>query len=256
MGILTQEAAEEAPSGFAESHVEADGFRMRVLEKGSGEPLVFFHGSGGLRLTAAHARLAERRRVIALETPGFGASPPNQRTRDMAELARTLLAAAGALRLGPFDLMGQSFGGKLALWAAVQSPEAVRTLVLTAPSAIRPEDWSARLGQAEVETEIDRKQADLAARLFGPPIDDELESRMGEIASPVLALFGTRDELIPTSVARRYRQLMPKANVVFVYDAGHRILEDRPEASASLIEDFLAEPGGFLVNRQSGALGD
>jgi pimeloyl-ACP methyl ester carboxylesterase len=251
MGVVTQ-AADQAPFGFGETHVEADGFRIRVLEKGSGKPLVCLHGSGGLRLASAHARLAERRRVIALEAPGFGRSPVNRRTQDMAELARTMLAAAGGLGLGPFDLMGQSFGAKLALWAAIQTPEAVRALVLTAPSAIRPEDWSLPAAQDEIE----RKQDDLAARLFGPPVDEVLESRMGEIACPVLSLFGTRDELIPTSFARRYKQLMPKANVMFVYDAGHRILEDRPEAAASLIEDFLEEPGGFLVNRENGKLSD
>ena len=246
--------SEAPPFGFRDSHVEADSFRIRVLEKGSGEPLIFFHGSGGLRMTAAHALLAEQRRVIALEAPGFGRSPVNERTRDMAELARTMLAAVGALGLGKFDLMGQSFGGKLALWAAIQSPETVRALVLTAPSAIRPEDWNTRLGQAELATEIEQKQSALADRLFGPPIDEALERRMGEIAAPVLALFGTRDELIPTTLARRYRQLLPKANVMFVYDASHAITEDRPEACASLIEDFLQEPEGFLVNRTSGML--
>ena len=252
MGVLTEAAAEEASFGFSERHVEADGFHIRVLEKGSGEPLVFFHGSRGLRLTPAHARLAERRRVTALEAPGFGRSPVNERTRDLPELARTLLAAAAALGLQRFDLMGQSFGGKLALWAAVQSPEAVRTLVLTAPSAIRPPEWTL----PAAEGEAGRKQSDLAARLFGPPVDAELEDRMGEITCPVLALFGTRDALIPTAFARRYKQLLPKANVMFVYDAGHSIIEDRPEATAALIEDFLQEPGGFLVNRTSGALGD
>jgi len=254
MGALVQEAPEAMALGFRESQVEADGFRIRLLEKGSGEPLVFLHGSGGLRLTLAHARLAERRRVIALEAPGFGRSPPNERSRDLAELARTMLAAADALGLGPFDLMGQSFGGKLALWATILAPDRVRALVLTAPSAIRPEDWSARLGQPDFETEIERKQAVLADRLFGPPVDEAFEGRLVGIACPVLAVFGTRDELIPTTLARRYKQLMPKANVMFVYDAGHRILEDRPEATASLIEDFLAEPEGFLVNRTSGML--
>ena len=252
MGVLTQEASDDAPLGFRETHVEADGFRIHVREKGSGEPLVFFHGSGGLRLTPAHARLAERRRVIALEAPGFGRSPVNDRTRDLPELARTLVAAAGAHGLERFDLMGQSFGGKLALWATILSPDAVRALVLVAPSAIRPPDWAPAIGPGEME----RKQDALAARLFGPPVDEALEARMSEVGCPVLALFGTRDELIPTALARRYRQLMSKANVVFVYDAGHRILEDRPEAAAALIEDFLAEPGGFLVNRTSGKLSD
>ena len=256
MGLVTQEAADAAPFGFAEGQVEADGFRIRVLEKGSGEPLVFLHTARGVRLTPAHARLAETRRVIALEAPGFGRSPVNERTRDLAELARTMMAATAALGLERFDLMGHSFGGKLALWAAIQSPEAVRALVLIAPAAIRPEDRPLPAVQEDVEPEIGRKQAALFARLIGPPVDAELEARMGEIAAPVLALFGTRDELIPTSLARRYRQLMAKANVVFVYDAGHSITEDRPDAAASLIEDFLEEPGGFLVNRASGALSD
>ena len=256
MAVLTQEMAEAAPFGFEESFVEADGFSIRVLDKGAGEPLVFFHTARGVRLTPAHARLAQTRRVIALEAPGFGRSAVNARTGDLPELARTMTAAATALGLERFDLMGHSFGGKLALWAAIQAPESVRALVLVAPSAIRPEDWSLPAVQEGVDPEIGGKQAALVARLFGPPVDEALESRMGEIACPVLALFGTRDELIPTSIARRYRQLMPKANVMFVYDAGHSITEDRPEATASLIEDFLQEPGGFLVNRTSGALSD
>ncbi len=256
MGADSKEIAEEAPFGFGERHVEADGFRIRALEKGSGEPLVFFHTARGVRLTPAHARLAERRRVIAIEAPGFGRSPVNDRSQDLAELARTMIAATQALGLQRFDLMGHSFGAKLALWAAVQSPEAVRALVLVAPSAIRPADWTLPAAQEGVDPEIGRKQAALFNRLIGPPVDEALESRMGEIAAPVLALFGTRDELIPTSFARRYRQLMPKANVMFVYDASHAITEDRPEAVAALIEDFLAEPEGFLVNRNSGALSD
>ena len=254
MGGLNQEAGEAPALGFRDNHVEADGFRIRVLEKGAGEPLVFFHTARGVRLTPAHAKLAESRRVIALEAPGFGRSPVNVRTRDLPELARTMMAAAAALGLQRFDLMGHSFGAKLALWATLQSPDAVRALVLVAPSAIRPEDWSLPAVQEDVDPEIGRQQAALVARLFGPPIDEALESRMGEIACPVLALFGTRDELIPTTFARRYRQLMPKANVMFVYDASHAITEDRPEAAASLIEDFLQEPEGFLVNRTSGML--
>lgn len=258
MGVPTQEAAPGAAVSFSESFVEADGFRTRVLEAGPSdraEPLLFMHTARGVRLTPAHEILARKRRVIAIEAPGFGRSPVNERTRDMQELASTMLKAAGALGLERFDLMGHSFGAKLALWMTLAQPDAVRALALVAPSAIRPEDWSPPATQEGVEPEIGRKQAALVARLFGPPIDEALESRMGEIAAPVLALFGTRDELIPTDFARRYRRLMPKSNVMFVYDAGHLITEDRPEAAASIIEDFLAEPGGFLVNRTSGAIG-
>jgi pimeloyl-ACP methyl ester carboxylesterase len=268
MGVLTQEAAAEAAPEteklFKETFVEADGFRIRVLEAGpreplskpAFEPLVFMHTARGIRLTPAHAILAKSRRVIAIEAPGFGRSPENKRTRDLTELAGTILKAAAALKLQRFDLMGHSFGAKLALWMTIDKPEAVRALVLVAPSAMRPETWNLPAVQEGVEPEIGKKQAALFARLIGPPVDEALESRMGEITAPTLALFGTRDELIPTSFARRYKALMPKANVMFVYDAGHSVTEDRPEAAASIIEDFLGEPEGFLVNRKSGAVND
>ncbi len=241
-------------AGFTEHKVSADGFEIRCLQAGRGPPLLFMHTARGVRLTPAHDLLAQDRRLIALEAPGFGRSPVNDRTRTMEELASTMLAAAAALGLERFDLMGHSFGAKLALWMTLQAPEKVRSLVLVAPSAIRPQGWVMPTVQEGVEPEIGSKQAALVTRLFGPPVDAALESRMGEIKTPTLALFGTTDELIPTAFARRYRALMPACNVVFVYGAGHSITEDRPEAAAQIIQDFLEEPEAFLVNRRDGAL--
>jgi pimeloyl-ACP methyl ester carboxylesterase len=51
------------------------------------------------------------------------------RTRETAELARTM-AAAQALGLDRFNLMGTSFGGRAALWLGLQKPERVWALVL------------------------------------------------------------------------------------------------------------------------------
>ena len=82
---------------FEERFVAADRFRIRYLEAGTGTPLVHLHGAGGMRVSPAHELLASKYRVIAFEMPGFGASAENTRTRDQAELARTMAAATGAL---------------------------------------------------------------------------------------------------------------------------------------------------------------
>jgi pimeloyl-ACP methyl ester carboxylesterase len=71
-------------AGFREGFVEADGFRIRYME------------AGGLRLTPAHELLSRGYRVVAFEMPGFGASPENTRTRDIAELARAVKCAERA----------------------------------------------------------------------------------------------------------------------------------------------------------------
>ena len=90
----------DAPgAGFAEHHVDADGFRIRYLEARQGPPLVHLHGAGGPRLSRAHNLLAARFRVIAFEVPGFGESPENQRSGSMPELARSMARAVTALGL-------------------------------------------------------------------------------------------------------------------------------------------------------------
>ncbi len=240
--------------GFREGTVTADGFDLRYLEAGTGEPLLVMHAARGLRLGPAHDRLAERWRVVALEAPGFGASPANERTADLEQLAATMLAAADALGLQRFRLMGQSFGSKLALWMAALRPERIEALVLVAPTAIRPEPWAPTRIQEDVEPALAAKQSALVKRLFGPPADAALEARMAQVATPTLALFGQTDELIPTALARRYRQLLPACNIVFVYDAGHGLIDERPDAAAEVIGDFLENPAAFFVNRRDSQL--
>jgi pimeloyl-ACP methyl ester carboxylesterase len=82
--------------------------------------------------------LLKQYRVIVFEVPGFGQSPTNERSQSMPELALTMAQASTNLGLERFNLMGNSFGGKLALWMAIQQPERIQALILVAPAAIRP----------------------------------------------------------------------------------------------------------------------
>src|SRR5262245_43621031 len=139
--VQTHESIATAVPGalFTEGYVEADGFHIRYREAGQGEPLVSLHGAGGMKLYHSHELLAAQYRVIVFEVPGFGQSLANERSQSMPELALTMAQAVTNLGIERFNLMGNSFGGKLALWLAVQQPKRVQALVLVAPAAIRPE---------------------------------------------------------------------------------------------------------------------
>jgi pimeloyl-ACP methyl ester carboxylesterase len=248
-------------AGFREGFVEADGFRIRYMEAGKGPALVHLHGAGGLGLTPAHELLSRKYRVVAFEMPGFGASAENTRTRDMAELARTMAAAAQALGLDRFNLMGTSFGGKAALWLGLQKPEGVLALVLESPAAIRPPDTPEEMARRlfahperqpplpTIDPEQAGKQAAFVRRVFGPPRDPELEARLAGLAPPTLALFGTRDSMIPHDMGHLYKELIPDCHLVFVYDAGHAIAAERPEAFTEVVSDFLDRHDAFVVSR-------
>ncbi|HWB50306.1 MAG TPA: alpha/beta hydrolase [Stellaceae bacterium] len=254
-------------SEFREFHVEADGFRLRYMAAGEGPPLVHLHGAGGLRLNPAHELLAQRYRVIAFEMPGFGASPENTRTTDQAELARTMAAAIRAVGLDRANLMGTSFGGKTALYLAAQAPELVTALVLEAPAAIRAPGGRPPAGTPQEvarmlfahpervpplppqDPAVAAQTGRLVARLRGPERDPQLEAMMRELATPTLVLFGTLDRVIPPEMGRHYKTLLPNCNLVLVYDAGHAIGTDRPEAFVEVVTDFLDRHEAFIISR-------
>jgi pimeloyl-ACP methyl ester carboxylesterase len=254
-------------ANFSEHHVEADGFRIRYLEAGDGPPLVHLHGAGGLRLSPAHHLLAKTFRMIAFEMPGFGASPENTRTKDQAELARTMAAAVRALGLDRCNLMGTSFGGKTALYLAVQAADLVTALVLESPAAIRPPGGRPPSGTPEEiaralfahpervpqlppqDPAIVAQTGRLVGRLRGPDRDPELEALMRELATPTLVLFGTLDRVTPSDLGRHYKALLPNCNLVLVYDAAHAIATDRPEAFCEVVTDFLERHEAFIISR-------
>jgi pimeloyl-ACP methyl ester carboxylesterase len=254
-------------TGFIEGFVEAEGFRIRYMEAGQGTPLIHLHGAGGMRMTRAHDLLSKQHRVIVFEMPGFGRSAENTRTATMADLAAMMAAALENMKIDRFNLLGTSFGGKVALWLATQQPARVLALVLESPGAIRPVGHQPPSGSPEemarllfahpeklaplpaADPAIQAKNRALASRLRGPDRDAALEAQMRGIETPTLVLFGTLDRVIPPEMGRHYKELMPNCHLVFVYDAGHEMSTERPEAFAEVTGDFLERHEAFVINR-------
>jgi pimeloyl-ACP methyl ester carboxylesterase len=116
--------------------------RVRVLECGTGEPVVLVHGSGMLGSTwAPLLPHLEGRRVLAVDLPGFGLSDRYDYTgrslrRHAVAQLRSLVDALGLSRA---DLVGTSLGGMWSLCFALEHPERVKTVVsLGVPAVALP----------------------------------------------------------------------------------------------------------------------
>jgi pimeloyl-ACP methyl ester carboxylesterase len=106
---------------------------------GAGETLILVHGLATTRgiWCQVSPGLRATRRVVALDVPGFGTSPAAGPGFDLRAVAARIvegLAAAGVPV--PYDLVGHSLGGGLALVIAAARPEDVRRLVLVAPAGL------------------------------------------------------------------------------------------------------------------------
>jgi pimeloyl-ACP methyl ester carboxylesterase len=223
-----------------ENHLDTGGgVRMRYLEGGAGDPIVVLHGGEGLAWSSIHESLAGRYRVIAPEVPFVGTGA----RLSMRELGRTLTSFASGLGLDRYRLMSSGLSARIALWQAIDTPERIDALVMIAPAAILPDDWPAPAGMPAALAELAR-----------PHRDPELERRLGEIRAPVLVIFGTRDDVVPPAMGRHYRERIPNSYYVMVYDAGHAIAAERPDALTKLVGDFLERGDAFIVNRASGLI--
>jgi len=229
MSSATQRADELAVT-FTERFVTADGVRIRYLEAGRGTPVVVLHGSAGLMPSPLNNLLAQQFRVIAFEIPGFGRSAVKERSQSMRDLAHTLAEAVTAIGLERYGLVSTTSSAPLALWQAIAVQERIDALVLISPLALLPEGWT-------------------AASSFNR--DPELERRLGDIKVATLMLLGTKDEVIPPETGRLYVERIPNCYYALVYDAGHVIEAERPEALFAAVRDFLEQRETFVVSRRN-----
>jgi pimeloyl-ACP methyl ester carboxylesterase len=99
------------------------------------ERVVFLHGHSGSsrNWTDLATQLSGGHDCAAIDLPGFGLSEPPARY-DLPVLADTLAETMAELDGGPVHLVGNSYGGTLALWIAATRPDLVQTLTLISPA--------------------------------------------------------------------------------------------------------------------------
>ncbi len=257
---------------FGYRTVTAAGFDVTVFEAGDGVPLVCLPGAGGPRYSPALDLLAQRFRVLLIELPGWG-DEPNDAVADFDGLAAQVAAAVDALGLTSYHLLGTSLGGACALHLALADPERVISLTLEAPGKFRIDsaDPSTLGPEAFVrafrthpergmpieppDPEFLQRVWPLVGRLMGDgSLDDAFAARLSTLPTRTLVLFGRNDGVINPVNGPTYRRLLPNSTLLYVHDAAHDIQNDRPEAFADVVGDFVTRGMNFLINETDGLI--
>lgn len=111
-----------------------NGSPIPCLQAGSGEPLLLIHGAlGNHTLWLEHIeQLSQHYTVYAPTLRHFGEAG-KEGSFGLETHAGDLLALLAQLACGPVHLVGWSYGADMALTAALQAPERVRSLYLVEP---------------------------------------------------------------------------------------------------------------------------
>jgi pimeloyl-ACP methyl ester carboxylesterase len=197
-----------------QGNIEISGVRIDYTEAGSGEAVVLLDGWRG-GLSTLQTELAQNYRTISFQLNN--ANPVREHATILANAVRGLID-------GNYTLIGSSRGADMAAWIAIEAGDSLDALVLLSPMGIRP-------------------------RMQDASPDDELESRLVDVPCPTLVVFGTDDRLVSREAARVYAESIPSVNLSLVYDAGHLITADRPDALSRLVADYVERRDTFVVGR-------
>ncbi len=248
-------------------------FSVELRQSGSGEPLLFLHGSGGVRQGRYLDMLAERFTVYVPSHPGFGGSDGLDRIDDIIDLALFYHDLMDELGLESAHLLGHSLGGMLAAEMAALCSHRVRRLVLANPVglwrdeepvvdffALTPPEYMRHVlhdvasaaareafGTPESQDDImeamyQRLQSFSAAGKFLWPIPDKgLKRRIHRIKAPTLIVWGESDRLVPPSYAEDFQSKIAGSKVAILSECAHMPMIEKPDEFVSLVTNFLTE---------------
>ena len=263
--------------------VVASGIRTNVHDLGSGAPVLMIHGSGPGVSGWANWRLAmpvlaQQARVIVPDMVGFGYTdrPTNQRY-DMDTWVAQAIGVLDALDVEQTDLVGNSFGGALALALTIRHPKRVRRLVLMGsvgvPFAITPgldAVWgytpslqrmrelldifaydrklaTDELAQLRYEASIRPGFQESFAAMFPAPrqrwVDAmaSAEADIRSVAQQTLVVHGREDQVIPLATSLTLSSWLPRAQLHVFGQCGHWTQIEHAARFAQLVGNFLAE---------------
>jgi pimeloyl-ACP methyl ester carboxylesterase len=112
--------------------------RVRVLESGAGDPVLFINGIScpGIGMAALAGRLPGHR-LLLVDLPGHGLSPPYLwQGAPVREQAVNIIAGVlDGLGIDQVTLVGSALGGLFSLWLALDRPTRVARVVLVGQPA-------------------------------------------------------------------------------------------------------------------------
>lgn len=255
----------------------SDGARVYYECAGAGPALLLLHGLAG-----NHAAwfqqvpyFARTHRVITIAQRGFAPSSENHGEYENRTLVADAIAVLESLGEKGVTVVGQSMGGWTALGIAIERPDLVRAIVLSATVAGIFDDEIERhyqrvvararalanepsmlgshpaIGRRFAADHPDEAYLYQLLTSFGSPSPGKVAEGLGRtrfgdaalarVRAPVLLVVGEDDEIFPLDIVQRAAARVRDARVVTVADAGHSPYFERPAAWNRTVAAFLAD---------------
>lgn len=265
--------------------IKAGEVKTNYHDMGEGVPVLMLHGSGvGVSAYANwHNTLpyfARSFRAVAIDVAGFGYSDaPEDVTYNLDLWVRHVIDFLDAMGFDKVHLIGNSFGGGLALAVTVRHPERIRRVALMGSVGVRfemPKGFNAGVGfegrhdqmrtllenftidpgsitdemiDLRYNTSVRPGYGDVFKKLFPGPREQKMnallspEEDIASIRNNVLLIHGREDRVVPVDTSLRLSSLIPGSELHVFSGCGHWSHRDKADRFNRIVSDFFNTPG-------------
>jgi len=254
-----------------EKEILINNLRINYKIAGEGEPLLILHGWDGSSNSWREVQkilAKEKIKVIVPDLPGFGKSisPPSAWT--VSDYSRFVLNFINKIGEEKVNLLGHSFGGRVAIKFAVSYPEKLKKLILCASAGVKHPLTLSQLiilkvsivGNFFFSKRPFKRLKDIAQNFFytllrhkdyakakgvmketlKKVLEEDLKPELCQIKANTLLIWGEKDKAVPLEDAHLMKETIPQSVLEIIPGASHTPNLEFPEKLAEIVRNFLA----------------
>jgi len=253
-----------------EEKVLINDLKINYKIAGGGEPLLILHGwagSSGSWIDVQRILAKEGFKVIVPDLPGFGKSHTPSVPWGIAEYSEFILNFLQKMGLKKVNLLGHSFGGRIAIKFASHYPERLKKLILCASAGIKhnltfPQKIVlnlALIGNFLFSKKLLRRFKDVARNIFymflrkkdytkvngvmketfKRVVEEDIRPELTNIGAKTLLIWGEKDKSVPLEDAYLMKENISHSILEIIPGASHTSNLESPQKLSSVISNFL-----------------
>ena len=238
---------------------------FKYIEEGAGETIIFLHGLFGTLSNFSHQinYFKQKYKIIVPILPLLETDILHTTIGGMSKFIEKFIQFK---ELTSFHLLGNSLGGHIALYYALNDPSKIKSLILTGSSGLyengmgdtfpkrgdyeyikskaqltfyNPEDATKEIVDEVFEITSNRLKAIKIISLAKSAIRNNLANELHKINLPTALIWGKNDIITPPNVAEEFHQLIKNSQLYFLDKCGHAPMLEKPIEFNHILENFL-----------------
>lgn len=200
-------------------------------------------------------RFLKSENSLFIDFPPFGKSDKKVKEWSIFTYVNMVLSLVEHLKIGKFNLIGHSFGGRVSILIAVLSKNQTNKMILVDSAGLKPKrklsyyikvyKYKRRKKQGkDVSTfgsEDFKKLDEDMKKVFSNIVNTHLDDFLPYIKTKTLVVFGEKDKTTPLYMAKKLNRKIKGSSLLVLKKSGHFCFLEKQFEFVSLTKKFLEE---------------